>query len=415
MFQQILVVFPHFCTMRISPKLFFVFAMFNATLLIVVLAVHFWPGNTSMMNMHNWPFALAENGISETYLTEVVEYHESEPTFARRVVTTKSIRFLAAFLGLTLGMSFVLFNFTMLFLAGFTLCILALKVAKNVRFAFLSGLLFWLSFPILFAFFPTIYSYDDPAQYFFLALTFLAFVDEKYMWSAVFYTLSLFIRESGLILLPGIFVLANGGFSLKNIKRSIEKWGPFLVLSLVFVAGLFAVQYGLQNQDLVQDSTNRFSALRFNFQDEQFAIETIFSFALVCLLATALFAYKIKSRWFKPFLVTLILNTLVVVFFTQARESRLFILPLFFWFPLAGEMLIQAVNEMQLTWQKNKMRFLSVALFAAMFAAAASYFVYLPTAMKPHENWHQEYLFILLTFVLVLSINSFFNFKKNKL
>ncbi len=388
--------------MSIPFKTIVAFFAFSLTLMLVVLSVHLWPGNNSMLNLHTWPHEVDANGISEKYVEEVLVYHETEPTFARRVITTKFVRFFSNAFGLSLGISFTLFNFGMLLLTGFCICLLALKTTQNVRFAFLSGLLFWLSFPIMFAFFPTIYSYDDPLQYLFITLTLLAFIDKNYTFAAGFFTLSLFVRESGLLLLPGIFILLNSDFTIQSIKENARKWAPFFVLSFIFIVGKIVAQYFIQDGNFTSDAEDRFAVFAFNFQDKQFAIETLFSFTLVSLLALITFLKEPPSKWKNAFFATLILNTIIVVLFTQARESRLFLLPLFFWFPLAGKYFWNALSQVKNAFAASTLK-MSFSAGAAIFIAyALAYNVYVPTAMQLHENWHNEYLFILLTFVLVL-------------
>jgi hypothetical protein len=380
------------------------FAIFNTAMVFLVLSVHFWPGNNSMLNLNSWEYMNPEKGLNEAYLDEVITYHQTEPTFARRPVTTQAVLALHRITGLTKAQSFVLFNFVVLWLTGIVICIAALFQTKNLRNALLSSLLYWLSFPVLFAFFPTIYSYDDPLLYLFLAMTLLS-IQLGNQWSAAaMFALAIVSRESAVILLPGIMVLYNDGFKLANLKTSWKKWWPFLVVSLAYLAALVWQQYGSGDQSFSNDTSRRFATLLFNFQNRQFAVESIISAILVCSLPFLSWYYSGRnSANRRAFMLTLILNTLIVLVFTQARESRLFMLPLFFWFPLAGQLVLQKATEIiehlrvTLNWRMALLYVLAIVGYWFM-----AFLVYQPTAMLPYENWHQEYLFVLLIFTALM-------------
>lgn len=371
---------------------------------VFVLAIHFWPGNNSMLNLNSWAHMNPDKGLNEAYLEEVIAYHQTEATFARRPATTQTVLALHRITGLTKGQSFVLFNFVVLWLTGIVICISALCQSKQMRTALVSGLLFWLSFPVLFAFFPTIYSYDDPLLYLFLAMMMLAIKRNKQWAAATFFSLAIITRESAVIMLPGIVVLLNDGLSLKNLKSSWKKWAPFLAVAIFYLVAFVVLTYGHAGQSFSQDASRRFATLFFNFQNKQFAVESIVSLILVCSLA--FFSWRDARRhavYQQAFMVTLVLNTAIVLVFTQARESRLFMLPLFFWLPFAGQLLLQVFANFQqyirhnLSWKTAGSFVISI-----VFCGFVAFIMYQPTAMLPHENWHQEYLFGLLIFTALI-------------
>lgn len=390
--------------MQTGYRTVWAFALFNAAMALLVLAIHFWPGNNSMLNFNSWDYMNPEKSLNEIYLEEVITYHQTEPTFARRPVTTKAVLSLYRVTGLKKGQNFVLFNVVVLWFTGIVICIAAFVQTKNLRYALLSGLLFWLSFPIIFAFFPTIYSYDDPILYFFLAMTLLALKLGNQWSAAVMFALAIVARESAVIMLPGIIVLLNDGFKIVNLKTSWKKWWPFLAVSLAYLGVLVWLQYGVGRESFTSDTSRRFATFFFNFQNRQFAVESITSAILVCSLPFLSWYYSgINSANRQAFMLTLIFNTLIVLVFTQARESRLFMLPLFFWFPFAGQLVLQKATEIikhlrdTLNW---KMALLYVMAIAGYWFLA--FLVYQPTAMLPYENWHQEYLFVLLIFTALM-------------
>ena len=389
--------------MQTGHRTVWAFVIFNAAMALLVLAIHFWPGNNSMLNLNSWDYMNPEKGLNEVYLEEVISYHQTEPTFARRRLTTTVVMGLHQVTGLTKGQSFVLFNFIVLWLTGIVISISALFQSKKMRTALLSGLLFWLSFPVLFAFFPTIYSYDDPLLYFFLAMTLLAIKLGNQWSAAAMFALAIVTRESAVIMLPGIMLLYNDGFKLANLKTSWKKWWPFLVVSVLYLAGLFWLEYGVAEQSISHDASRRFATFFYNFQNKQFGAESVFSFVLVCILALSTWLNNGRGkRYRQAFFLTLVLNTAVVLVFTQARESRLFILPLFFWFPYAGELLIDSLQELLLMIRTKKWYYSVGLSLYALFAGWIVYQIYEPTAMRSYENWHQEYLFVLVTFTALI-------------
>jgi len=384
------------------------FILFNSAMALLVLAVHLWPGNNSMLNLNSWEHMNPKKGLSEAYLEEVIAYHQTEPTFARRPVTTRAVLGLHRITGLTKGQSFVLFNFVVLWLTGIVICIAAFFQTKNLRNGLLSGLLYWLSFPIIFAFFPTIYSYDDPLLYFFLAMTLLAIKIGNQWSAAAMFALAIVARESAVIMLPGIVVLLNDGLSLKNLKSSWKKWGPFLAVAIFYLLAFVLLMYGHGGQSFSQDASRRFATLFFNFQNKQFAVESIVSLILVCSLA--FFSWRdVRQQALhrQAFMLTLVLNTAIVLVFTQARESRLFMLPLFFWLPFAGQLLLRVFANFQ-KYIRHNSRWKTAGLFALsiVFCGFVAFIIYQPTAMLPHENWHQEYLFGLLIFTALISYSN---------
>jgi hypothetical protein len=384
------------------------FILFNSAMALLVLAVHLWPGNNSMLNLNSWEHMNPKKGLNEAYLEEVIAYHQTEPTFARRPITTQAVLGLHRSTGVSKAQSFLLFNFGILWLTGIVLSLLAHSQSKNVKSALLSGLMFWLSFPVLFAFFPTIYSYDDPLLYLFLALILVAIRRNKVWAAATFFSLAIITRESAVIMLPGIVILLNDGLSLKNLKSSWKKWGPFLSVAIFYLVAFVLLTYGHAGQSFSQDASRRFATLFFNFQNKQFAIESILSLILVCSLA--FFSWKDNREHAvhrQAFMITLVINSTIVFLFTQARESRLFMLPLFFWLPFAGPLLMQAWGNFR-AYLQHGLSWKTAVLFAfaALFYGFVAFIIYQPTAMLPHENWHQEYLFVLLIFTALISYSN---------
>lgn len=392
----------HFCTVQhIFPKHLLGFSLLSLLLCAMVIFVHFWPGNNSMLNLHSWDHMNGKKGLNEAYLVDVVEYHKEEPAFRARPVTTFLVEKTAQISGLSVGWSFTVINFLFLWMGGILVSLLAFQVTKTPAPAYYAQLAFWLSFPILFAFFPMIYSYDDSLQYVLILIALIFLSRKNLIGFTVVFTTSLLVRESGLILLPGILWITydfnariNSGKNLKTLAILVLP-----VMAYYTFAFFYAQHLGIADE-LKETGKNRLVCFGENFRDQQFGIESIVSFVLVSLLALVTWPkFREQNKtWSQAFMITLVLNTIVVLLFTKARESRLFIMPLFFWLPFAGQLL---ANEAIKIGQNFKLQPLKMSFWVLCFVIMAAYiglYIYQPTGMKPFNNWHQEYLVVLLIF-----------------
>ena len=352
-----------------------------------------------MLNLHSWDHMNGKKGLNEAYLSDVVNYHKEEPSFRVRPITTFLVEKTAQFSGLTIGWSFTILNFFFLWIGGILVSILSFQVTRNTWHAYLAQLVFWLSFPVLFAFFPMIYSYDDPLQYVFILTALIFFNRKQWTGFVAFFTLSLIVRESGLILLPGLLWISGDINAHFYTKKNLKTFSILAIPVVIYYA--FTTFYAMHLniiEELKSIGQNRLVCFGENFRDQQFGIESIVSFMLVSLIAIITWPeLKAKNnKWSQAFLITLVLNTIVVLLFTKARESRLFIMPLFFWFPFAGEIIAKHVQVLTSNMRQKPLKALGLLAYFAIPAALLAFYFYQPTGMKPHDNWHQEYLFVLL-------------------
>ena len=92
-----------------------------------------------------------------------------------------------------------------------------------------------------------------------------------------------------------------------------------------------------------EDIRNRLLHFKLNVGENIAATETIFSFFLILGLPIYFLVISIikksyssllEKKLFKSFLITVIINSVIVILTTKARESRLFVIPLFFLWPI---------------------------------------------------------------------------------
>lgn len=304
------------------------------------LFFHFSESSDSMLNDKNLR-------ISEAYLDQVVQLHETDITFSRRPLTNLGIRGLSSVTGFSTGVSFIVFNYLAYFISGILLYFLSLRLGANTRQGILNMLLYFFCFSNLFAFFPPIYSYDDPLQFLFIFAGLIALYNKKWLFYLLWFTLAMIAREGTLFLIPALFFFMQTQFAEKQVKllsfESIKR-GFLLALPVVFYIVFITVYVKAMKMQVMNNSAmeERLAHFKLNFDTQANAIESFISIYIICgvplyLLYTSLTANHLKEKYLpyaKAFILTFVLNTLIVVLFTKTREARLLVLPLFFIWPV---------------------------------------------------------------------------------
>jgi hypothetical protein len=344
----------------------------------------------------------ADSMLSEESLAKAVSYHQENPVFMRRPVTTFFINHLASLSGLSTGMSFVLINFFFLFLNGFLVFCLSGLFSQNTRSKLLHTLLYFVNAAVLFAFYQPVYSYDEPVQYFFLFLSLIAVQKNKLPQFGLFFLLALITRETSLLAMPGMAYLIY----LKN-KQGRLKWMALAILPVALYIPyilLFVKFLGIA-ETTKADSLSRLSDFRFNFSDAAHSMESFF--AIVMVLGPSLYFYfrsrtKIPSSLNAPataFFITLALNTAAILLTAKAREFRLFALPLCFLWPVfttafAEQLGALSFGNISAALKKPPRLGSLILLIAAGYLVAFK--LYGTTIGNPGDNYFNEYLFALL-------------------
>lgn len=381
---------------------------YHALLTLLVYVIHVNENVNSMLNDFK-----AE--IDQGYLKEVYEFHKTgQAAFMKRPITTFLIEKIHSFLNIELGTSFVLLNFVCLFCASLVLFFLSKTLTKSYLKAYLNSLLFFLCFPIIFMFFVPIYTYDEPLQLVFIFAALLAFFKQKQVLFLILFTVSVFVRESSLLLLPAIFVLKFPSVRLSTIF-SVVKANLIHVLFIVspaivyFVAINIYVSYFKIQHVEAHENAIRWICLLQNFESNKSVFESIAAFFLVLLIpvyflvttkATVLFSSKYKGM-VKAFIITLVINTIIAYFLTKVREARILMLPLVFLWPIFSALFLSKLSLMISLngWiQLFKKPLLLVFLGGLIFASyELAFFNYKATIGFPKDHYFNHYFFCLFT------------------
>jgi len=240
--------------------------------------------------------------------------------------------------------------------------------------------------------------------------------------------LSIIARESTVILIPAIafFLLSIKDstpikfLSPTNLKRLLLLIIPF-VLYTIFLA-IYINVYKLE-EAISTDLSARFSGFEMNFSSSVASSETIISM-FVILGVPCYFTYFIlrnrivtqkQMKFINAFLLTVIINSIIVLLFTKAREVRLFAIPLFFIWPIFSELFreeIKIVCSPNLYLQIFKQwKYTLFFLFLNFLNYMISFNLYKTTVGG--DDYFSEYLFVLLFIIIAHVFITDFLHKKN--
>ena len=179
---------------------------------MLIYGIHMLPISDSMLNENN-------TKLSHVFLASQIRYHQEFAPFARRPLTSLLIEGSSGIFGITLGESFVLVNLLLLFFSGLLIYKISLRLRATKGQALFNQVAYFLTFSILFAFFPPVFSYDEPLQYCLIMLGILALIQEKWRNYVPLFLMATIARESTVFLIPGLAVIFSG-LSLKTINKA---------------------------------------------------------------------------------------------------------------------------------------------------------------------------------------------------
>jgi hypothetical protein len=337
--------------------------------------------------------------------------------FARRPITTWLIQSLEA-IGLPLEYAFIAVLYTGLFLALVALFKLSTEITKNNDSAYLSVLIFTSSFWVLNGFFTEIYSYDEPIQY---ALVFVALIyayrNEWFKFSIPFF-LALTVRESTVLLLPGLFfffMIKQPLFSKKNILNTLKV--AWTVPAYGFFLWLVIWGKNLEEKSSSYMEDVRFKHLFYSFETLDQGIVTLTSFMMAFLVPVAIiFIYRSKfgfgdsKKWIWATIINVSLNSVITFTLTMGRETRIFAQPVLMLSPFLGYFLIRWIKSLSDqhpmripsfdSWVKTISILLGFGTLCFAFSLFA-YEIYWPTDTK-FFNGFQHAVYLSLSFGLGL-------------
>src|SRR5690554_934415 len=376
---------------------------------LFIFGIHMLPVSDSMLNENN-------TKLSHSFMVSQIRYHQEFAPFARRPLTSALIEASSAVFGITLAESFVWVNHLLLLISGLLVYRISLKLKGTRNQALFNMSAYFLTFSIVFAFFPPVFTYDEHLQYCFLFLSILALIYNRWMYYCIFFFLAMVARESSAFLLPGFILI---GLRLKTLpslswsRSVIRKWFllflPLPIYAVYLI--LFFWKTGLWAESSSLESS-RLECLNDNFGTLEKSIETFFSFFLV--LAPGLyFLFILKrtkgfigfhKRFIQAFFIGLLINTPIIMSATLARESRLFALPLIFLWPLAGQLFWKEITLLVrpdlyrdvFGSRSNRLYLLGFCILNYLI----SFKVYVPS-FPGKDNFFNEYLFMVLLLISV--------------
>jgi len=383
----------------------------SAFFTLFILCVHLFSGITTMING-------GSSGLSNFALSETVDLHKNHPVFIRRKLTSWLIDLSSSIFNIEIGSSFVLVNFFFLFLSGILIFKLSNYFSNNFNNNIINLVGYFLCFPVFFMFFPPVYSYDEPLQFCLTIISLIYFFKENYWKFSFVFAISLIARESSIIILPALFFIYVYNWKNTLLQNLTKKEFLIKSLSLGLPICVYAIYLFLfiKSSESIDDSKEyflqRFSYIKWNFQSYEFTIESIAAFLLVFAVPLYFLIINRNNRYTKnsktqkliqAFLITLIINTAIVYLNTRAREVRLFLIPMFFLWPIFGSLFF---NEIRLIFKfdKYKKLFLNlknslVFLLITFLNLYVSFVIYQPTA-GPKIGVFNLYLFLSFTFIL---------------
>lgn len=337
--------------------------------------------------------------------------------FARRPITTWLIQGLES-VGLPLEYAFVAVLYFGLFFALLALFKLSTEVTGSKNSAYLSVFIFTSGFWVLNGFFTEIYAYDEPIQY---ALVFISLIyahrNEWLKFSFPFF-LALTVRESTVLLLPGLFfffMVQMPLFSRKNMINTLK------VAWTIPAYGIF-IWLVILGKNLEEKSSSymedvRFKHLFYSFETLDQGIVTLTSFMMAFLIPVAIiliyrtkFGFGDSKKWIWATIINVSLNSVITFTLTMGRETRIFAQPVLLLSPFLGYFLWRWIKSLSFqdkikssnfdAWVKAMSIIIGFSTLCFAFSLFA-YEIYWPTDTKFFEGF-QHTVYVTLAFSLAL-------------
>ena len=235
-------------------------------------------------------------------------------------------------------------------------------------------------------------------------------------------------RESSIILLPGLWLLSLNEqklINLENLKKTLYLGIPVLVY-IVFIIIYINKNNLIDSNE--EDIKNRLIHFKLNIGENIAAAETFFSLFLILGLPIYFlyisiikksYSSLLEKKLLKSFFITLIINSVIVILTTKARESRLFILPLFFLWPIFFNIIKEEICEVfkfsnYINLFKRWDYFILFG-FLIFLNNLICYKMYTITDGDASQNYFNLYLFLTITIIIFHSLFTILNREKELL
>jgi hypothetical protein len=279
-----------------------------------------------------------------------IDLHRSLYPFTIRYFTTYSTLFLQKLTTLSIRESFFIVQFCLAFILGPVFYCFLRRLKFNRVWSNIGVFIFFTSYPMMAAHFEPVHTWDDFWTYLFLILSFSMIVKNRFLLS----TAKIFYSS-----LPVII------------------FGSFLAL-------------------VWQDpEPKRFELIKFNFENALRTRDTLFSVYIsfgFLWLTSIMTIFKLAGREkdkitrliFWGGVITLTINTIITLFFTFARETRILFPPFVFVIPLSLLILEPVHKYFRKTLPRLKRVLLLIVFHALMIGG-----VYLAWVIFPYFEYRQ--------------------------
>ena len=263
-----------------------------------------------------------------------------------------------------------------------------------------------LSFPVLFAYLPVIFTYDDTFQFALLAGFFLCLYRERRLGAYLLFFLACLSRETTILFgafLPVYFLL-----EYKAFKKAVLELMPYGLIVLLY--GL--ILYVRMDAETIAESEEYMSDLRFyfykaNFSDFFRVIEVTLYITASYLLPYLLIWKKIDLKSHRPmffaFLSLFVVNLLLSLIAANAVEARYYTMTLIPIFPLLAP-------GLQKTWDQlmDNNNFRPQLLIVSVLISSILISLYHPQVKRALYVFG-PYLFVFFTGCFYLLLNPSLN------
>jgi hypothetical protein len=333
--------------------------------------------------------------LQNSYLEEVIRYHETEWTFSKRILFTQILTGISRVFSISRSYSFVILNSLLLFLGGYLIGIAGYLKTFSRSTALISQTLFFSLFSIVFVFFAPVYTYEDLLQIVLLLSCSILLNEKKIAFASIFLILAVLTRETSIIVIPLLWSLHSVSFQQKMLM---------LFVAVMPVLGLFV----LSDFEVIYYVESRLNYIHFNFQNASYVLESLLSTATALCFPLIFNQMKWKNDNLKQiFWITFVVNMFFVFFFAHAREARLFFLPVYLMIPeFATSNLITFKNFKLSNFLCRKEFIVSISVFTSILAFVfyAIHFFYKPTIAVTTEICMESYFSLCITLIFYFSI-----------
>ncbi|MBN1961472.1 MAG: hypothetical protein JW841_11040 [Deltaproteobacteria bacterium] len=308
-------------------------------------------------------------------ITATVALHELNAPFIQRPFMTFIIKSLEH--SFSIWYAYVIAVGLSFFVASFCLLLACKHLNNNYDNENISSwwhlACFALSYTILFAYFVPIYTYDDLWQYAFLLLAVSSYRNTP-LRCALWLCIAVIARETTVLTLPSFAIailLQDERLNRKNFYGAVIA----VIIPALFFIGL---KYFLPYPDMKGRDKHyllNFANAASTFESFTSMVWTLGPFIVLGILVWMANRKIIRSQrnLIIAALITLIINTPIVLIATKAREARLFALPLVFIWPIAGAWLKVAAkcvhdNFMRLQ-KKQRITIIGIGVLIAIAVA----------------------------------------------